>query len=80
MSTKHKDGTGGVWGCEAFDSRKECPQCCRYDALLCLEDAEVYLRVLGEPTAAVRERLKEICHDIGRFKIGPAGVVKVGAS
>lgn len=40
MSTNHKDGSDGVWGCEAFDSRRECPQCARYDALVSVKHAK----------------------------------------
>jgi len=50
----HKDGTVGVWGCDNYASRAECPICQVFDATTCIEEAIARVKTVERITGNQR--------------------------
>lgn len=80
--SRHKDNSRGVFGCEEFETRGNCPHCQRYDAVVLLEDCICKVRVISEhrpetfPKAEadqVIEQIKALAQQLGRLHLKRRG-------
>jgi hypothetical protein len=80
VSTKHKDGSEGVWGCDRFDSRAACPACIAYEASNDIEHAMAVLRGLPEvhETHALVESLMADLRSVDQRLFGLETKIRAG--
>lgn len=77
-TTRHQDGSPGVWGCEGFESRAECPHCARYEACLALDDVQTHIKAIVQQqpesfsqaeAEALRSAVAAVARSLGRLNL-----------